>query len=556
MTPHREYKRLGLWFGAATAVAGLLTVALALQHETLAVPLTRWRLPWTVLASWGGGVAASGLLLAKASPRWSLAAGAVAWTALVALALGWRAPRRGDQLLDVFAPPPPTEAVAAEPPPGVERPKLHRFYVRDGEWQDLFYDVSPQRGSIGIPWAQGRHHASEFDVAYHLDGRGCRVMPPTPPNRQGVVTCLGDSNTFGIGVNDHETFAYLLAQHAWRQVEVRNLSLPGWGTTNACQALEETLSSDDPPDAVLYGWISHHLSRNYLRRSWHHAASRWFPFYELVDDDAVYQGIRSAHDDPTWEDGPELREREVQISLAMLRSMHRQCALAGVKFVVLALICTSDDPVPRQLLGEGEVPVVDLNSVSSDRYGEGHPTWRWHRAVARALAGNAVLADLLGLPGLYQPDAIAPPPVTWRLDVNWAVGAVGHLEFPAGENVSPGAAPLRVKAVVRAVPTATNPYCVQLQRPQIELAAGVRYRLSLRARAAPARTLALNLVGPAPDWKNAGLSAKVECGPDWRDYRWTFTPARSEERAALSLAIGDAEGEVELEQVRLEEARE
>jgi hypothetical protein len=55
---------------------------------------------------------------------------------------------------------------------------------------------------------QGRHHYAGFDVAYAVDDAGFRRPPPAAPTANGLRRTLvfGDSFTFGIGVDDHETF--------------------------------------------------------------------------------------------------------------------------------------------------------------------------------------------------------------------------------------------------------------------------------------------------------------------------------------------------------------
>lgn len=65
-----------------------------------------------------------------------------------------------------------------------------------------------------------QHFAGDYDVTVTIDPRGFRVTPQRPS--QPKLLMLGDSFTFGLGVEDDETFPYQLAER-----------LPGWNVLNA-----------------------------------------------------------------------------------------------------------------------------------------------------------------------------------------------------------------------------------------------------------------------------------------------------------------------------------
>jgi len=80
------------------------------------------------------------------------------------------------------------------------------------------------------PGARARHRTDEFDVSIRINSRGFRG-PEVPfqrtPGRKRIVA-LGDSFTFGWGVEEEETWPARLARIL--DVEVVNLGVSGYGT--------------------------------------------------------------------------------------------------------------------------------------------------------------------------------------------------------------------------------------------------------------------------------------------------------------------------------------
>ena len=66
----------------------------------------------------------------------------------------------------------------------------------------------PKLGWTLTPYWRGRHHHHDFDVTYNINGEGFRGAFPLAavPKSRERVAIVGDSFTFGLGVNDDETF--------------------------------------------------------------------------------------------------------------------------------------------------------------------------------------------------------------------------------------------------------------------------------------------------------------------------------------------------------------
>jgi hypothetical protein len=109
-------------------------------------------------------------------------------------------------------------------------------HLRPQEVGPVRFVCHPELGEIPVPGQQGvRHYPGVFTFTYHnnsLGWRGSREYCPEKTTAYRVLM-LGDSFTYGTGVNDDQTFAALVekelrADHL--SVEVMNAGCPGKGT--------------------------------------------------------------------------------------------------------------------------------------------------------------------------------------------------------------------------------------------------------------------------------------------------------------------------------------
>jgi len=139
-----------------------------------------------------------------------------------------------------------------------------------------------------LPGVRTRHRALEFDVAIDINARGFRQSPPVPEARTpGVprVAVLGDSFTFGQGVEERERFTERLG--AELGAEVVNLGVPGYGTDQELLQYTHGEGPQGSADLVVLAWFVDNAARNAdLQRD-----GRPKPAFELRDGALVLRNV-------------------------------------------------------------------------------------------------------------------------------------------------------------------------------------------------------------------------------------------------------------------------
>jgi len=110
------------------------------------------------------------------------------------------------------------------------------------------------------PGFSGRLQRTDFDAAFSVNSVGFRGPEPRPRRDNTVrIVALGDSQTFGFGVEDHETYAVgleglLAADFPGLDVQVVNTGTPGFGTYAQLEILQALWPELDP-DIVLLQFL-------------------------------------------------------------------------------------------------------------------------------------------------------------------------------------------------------------------------------------------------------------------------------------------------------------
>jgi len=252
-------------------------------------------------------------------------------------------------------------------------------------------------GHRHVPNATVRVRSKEFDVLYSIDAVGARRVPGAPSDRPTAVF-LGDSFTFGHGVEDGETYPALVQRH-WPEVAVRNRGMNGAGTSHALLLLGQDLRAGGV-DVVVYSWLVIHNWRNYLDRGWLEMVARSkqkLPLFDVVDGRPRWVRLADERDGLSREE-PGFVEHEWQITLALIEEMARRTWAQGARFVVVVLPVATGVPMQDEararllpFLAERGIEAVDLQAtlpVTPDDFYpvDGHPKAEWHRRVANAIA--------------------------------------------------------------------------------------------------------------------------------------------------------------------------
>jgi lysophospholipase L1-like esterase len=130
---------------------------------------------------------------------------------------------------------------------------------------DPFFSYDPEVGYVARPNSSARWTAFGADgkislqFQVHTDGRGARVANRGEQNPKPVdIVFVGDSFTWGYGVEGHETFA--LKTITALGGTGANLAVAGYGTTHSLQLLRR--NRDLAPKLVIYPLLRDHLWRN------------------------------------------------------------------------------------------------------------------------------------------------------------------------------------------------------------------------------------------------------------------------------------------------------
>jgi hypothetical protein len=129
------------------------------------------------------------------------------------------------------------------------------------------FAFNPQLGEIPVPNQKGRQaHRGNFDFTYSnnsLGFRGSREYGPKKPGEFRLLL-LGDSFTYGLGVNDNQTYGYHLQQSLRRHhldAVVIDAGNPGHGTDYALK-LFQTFGAKLQPDVTVLGFFPAFFERD------------------------------------------------------------------------------------------------------------------------------------------------------------------------------------------------------------------------------------------------------------------------------------------------------
>ena len=112
---------------------------------------------------------------------------------------------------------------------------------------------------------QGKHSHKDFDVNYNINRDGYRLAPNLESNTTKTVLVAGDSFTFGIGVNDNQTFTNLLNKESKTEdkgLNFINLGVPGYSTDQELLLLQKELDKKQAQGVILMVYLGNDLLDN------------------------------------------------------------------------------------------------------------------------------------------------------------------------------------------------------------------------------------------------------------------------------------------------------
>jgi hypothetical protein len=237
-----------------------------------------------------------------------------------------------------------------------------------------------------------------LDAVVTINPDGTRFSGSAPAASARRVFVLGDSYVFGDGVNDEQTFAFLL-QAAFPGSTVELHALAGYSWANALVTMERIRDRIRPGDAVVLGYAAYYKERHVASPSRLRSIRDWmastFPEVELDPKDRLIRariddGNRLSLDtipmhckfDPAYCDGPAPEAGYVdRVSRELLRAIASKTA---AKIHLLHMFGPKDDPVLRDLPANVEVVAAtpqDFSYVMQDNImgldDHGGPYWHY-----------------------------------------------------------------------------------------------------------------------------------------------------------------------------------
>jgi hypothetical protein len=137
------------------------------------------------------------------------------------------------------------------------------------------------------PGWKGQHKHHDFAASYAINRRGFRADTPFPPATAGrkLALVVGDSFTFGLGVNDDQTYAHLLNAAGPAGFAFLNCSIPGFSTDQQSLLLEGLLAEFKPDQVLLAVYVGNDVFDNELPRPLQVSSPK--PYFEIAGDGLV-----------------------------------------------------------------------------------------------------------------------------------------------------------------------------------------------------------------------------------------------------------------------------
>jgi lysophospholipase L1-like esterase len=123
------------------------------------------------------------------------------------------------------------------------------------------YIEDPEIGYVLTPGYSGELERAEFRTPIHIGQSGLRGRDPAPRQQDTVrILVLGDSQAWGFGVTDSQTFSAVLEdslsqRFPERDIQVLNAGVPGYGTADELAFLEAR-GEELQPDIVVVQFLS------------------------------------------------------------------------------------------------------------------------------------------------------------------------------------------------------------------------------------------------------------------------------------------------------------
>lgn len=127
---------------------------------------------------------------------------------------------------------------------------------------------------------EGDHRHYDFKAHYRVNANGFRDDAKVPEGFKGRrIAVVGDSFTFGLGVNDDQTFCHLLSQQAGTNAIYINYAVPGYSTDQQALLIEKEILPKKPDEIILAVYVANDLFDNLREVPMQFSLAK--PYFEL-----------------------------------------------------------------------------------------------------------------------------------------------------------------------------------------------------------------------------------------------------------------------------------
>lgn len=255
----------------------------------------------------------------------------------------------------------------------------------------------PRLGWRLTPGWRGRHTHHDFDVSYTIDPSGFRFDPAQPKEKRGrLIAVVGDSFTFGLGVNDDQTFVSLLNQKGTNTY--LNLAIPGYSNDQEALLIEDEMPTRHPDEVLLVAYVGNDLIDNQRARPIQFNAAK--PYFALGPEGLLLRDVPVPTEASAFEASPpDLAE------VVLGREYYRSSLWnrLGRRFVLAGFLRGKVLPVPDHTADFGTQfrTAVELFAAILDRIGKDCEKSKARLAVA-VLAGRSFVEEPASLSSQYQ----------------------------------------------------------------------------------------------------------------------------------------------------------
>lgn len=145
----------------------------------------------------------------------------------------------------------------------------------------------PLLGWALAPRSEGRHAHHDYQALYHIDETGFRAggWSPAAARAGKLHAFVGDSFTFGLGVNDSQTFTSLLNHQRATNAAFINCGIPGFSTDQEALMIERDVLPLKPDQVWVVVCLVNDLVDNL--HPYPMQANRQKPHFELVGEELL-----------------------------------------------------------------------------------------------------------------------------------------------------------------------------------------------------------------------------------------------------------------------------